>query len=330
MTDATDAAEAGEAERVRKLKAIAQRRQARLAAQKPNQLIPENSVSVNALTVVIAIMSFLACLTLGAVTLVHDASRNWQADVEREVTIQVRPMDGVDTAAETAHAAALARGTPGIASVQVMSAGAAAKLLEPWLGSGLDLSALPIPRLIVLKLASPGAANLDALAARIKAEVKGGSLDNHATWAARLQSMADVTVFAGVAILGLVFMATVLSVVFATRGAMAVNSGVVSVLHIVGAEDGFIAREFQRHFLLLGLRGGLVGATAAACLFAALSFVVMPAIGGADAQQVSTLFGRFAVGPLGYFGALGIAFLVALMTALTSRLTVYSYLAEAE
>jgi len=31
---------------------------------------------------------------------------------------------------------------------------------------------------------------------------------------------------------------------------------------------------------------------------------------------------------IGYFGALGIAFLVAVMTALTSRLTVYSILAE--
>jgi cell division transport system permease protein len=275
-------------------------------------------------------MSFLACLTLGAVTLVRDASRAWQTDVEREVTIQVLPIDGVNTAAQTARAAALARKTPGIASVQVLDSAANARLLEPWLGSGLDLSALPIPRLIIIKLVRPGSADLAALAARLKAEVKGATLDNHVAWVARLQSMASATVFAGLTILGLVFVATVLSVVFATRGAMAVNSGVVSVLHIVGAEDGFIAREFQRHFLLLGLRGGLIGACAAAFLFATLSFVVVPAIGGADGQQVSALFGRFAVGPIGYFGALGIAFLVAVMTALTSRLTVYRYLAEAE
>ena len=55
---------------------------------------------------------------------------------------------------------------------------------------------------------------------------------------------------------------------------------------------------------------------------------MVPAIGGADGQQVSALFGRFAVGPIGYFGALGIAFLVSVMTALTSRLTVYGYLAD--
>ncbi len=324
MTDTTDA------ERAHRIQMAAYRRQTRLAAHRPNQIVPENTVSGNALTIVIAIMSFLACLTLGAVTLVRDASRSWQLDVEREVTIQVRPIDGVDTNAETNRAAAIARQTPGIASVRVLDAAADARLLEPWLGSGLDLSELPIPHLIVVKLVNPGSADMTALAARLKSDVKGATVDDHSAWASRLQSMANATVVAGLAILVLVCLATVLSVIFATRGAMALNSGVVSVLHIVGAEDGFIAREFQRHFLLLGLRGGLAGAAAAALLFATLSFIVVPAISGPDGQQVSALFGRFAVGPIGYFGALGIAFLVAVMTALTSRLTVYSYLAEAE
>jgi cell division transport system permease protein len=318
-----------EAERAHRVQVRAYQRQARLAAQKPNQIVPENTVSANALTTVIAIMSFLACLTLGAVTLVRDASRDWQADVQREVTIQVRPIDGIDAGDQANRAAAIARQTPGVASVQVLGQQENARLLEPWLGKGLDLSELPIPRLIVVKLVSPDSADLDALNRRLGSEVKGAMLDNHAAWAARLQSMANVTVFAGLAILVLVFVATVLSVIFATRGAMALNSGVVSVLHIVGAEDGFVAREFQRHFLLLGLRGGLMGAALAALLFALLGFVLVPAI-GPEGQQVSALFGRFAVGPIGYFGALGIAFLVALMTALTSRLTVYSYLADAE
>ena len=45
---------------------------------------------------------------------------------------------------------------------------------------------------------------------------------------------------------------------------------------------------------------------------------------------MSALLGRFAVGPIGYLGALGIAFLIAVMTAVTSRLTVYRYLAETD
>jgi cell division transport system permease protein len=275
-------------------------------------------------------MSFLACLTLGAVTLVRDASRDWQIDVQREVTIQVRPVDGVDVSAEAALAAAIARETKGVAGVEVLDAEENASLLEPWLGAGLDLTDLPIPRLVVVRLTDPDAADLAALRERLQEQVRGATLDDHRIWASRLQSMANATVLAGLTILSLVFVATVLSVVFATRGAMASNNVVVSVLHICGAEDGFIAREFQRHFLLLGLRGGLFGAALAGLLFAILGFVVVPSIAGADSDQVSALFGHFAVGPVGYFGALGIAFLIAVMTALTSRLTVYQHLADGD
>lgn len=306
------------------------RRQTRQATSKPNQLVPAGTVAGNALTVVIAIMSFLACLTLGAVTLVRDASRDWQLDIQREVTIQVRPVDGVDIETEAAKAASIARQTRGVAGVEVLDAKENAKLLEPWLGAGLDLSDLPIPRLVVVKLTDPDAANLGDLGTRLMSQVKGASLDDHRAWAARLQSMANATVLAGLSILLLVFVATILSVVFATRGAMASNSVVVSVLHICGAEDGFIAREFQRHFLLLGLRGGMIGAATAGIIFAVLGFLVVPSLSGTDSDQVSALFGHFAVGPIGYFGALGIAFLVAVMTALTSRLTVYQHLADGD
>jgi cell division transport system permease protein len=305
------------------------RRQSRYAASRANQIVPEGTVAGNALVVVIAIMSFLACLTLGAVTLVRDASRDWQLDIQKEVTIQVLPVEGVDVAAETAKAAALARATKGVASAEVLDDAANARLLQPWLGAGFDLSDLPIPRLIEVRLADANAVDLADLEKRLASSVRGASLDNHQAWASRLQSLADTTVFGGIAILALVFVATVLCVVFATRGAMATNDGVVSVLHLVGAEDGFIAREFQRHFLLLGLRGGMIGAAGAAVLFALFGFAILPAL-SAGSAEVSALFGQFAIGPIGYFGALAIAFVIALLTALTSRLTVYRHLADTD
>ncbi len=58
--------------------------------------MPAGTIAGRSLTIVVAIMSFLACLTLGAVTLVRDASLDWQSDIVREITIQVRPVDGVD------------------------------------------------------------------------------------------------------------------------------------------------------------------------------------------------------------------------------------------
>ena len=50
-------------------------------------------------------------------------------------------------------------------------------------------------------------------------------------------------------VLALVLTATVLSVTFATRAAMATNRPVIEVLHLIGAKNSFIAEHFQRHFL---------------------------------------------------------------------------------
>ena len=98
----------------------------------------------------------------------------------------------------------------------------------------------------------------------------------------------------------------------------------------VGSIDDAIAREFQRHFLFLGLKGGLLGASGAAILFAVLSFFIGRSIATPEGDQVSALFGRFAIGPTGYLGALVIALLIGIMTAITSRLTVYRHLASIE
>src|SRR5665213_2111861 len=98
-----------EADLAHRLQVAAFRRQSRYSTTRAGQIVPEGTVSGNALVVVITIMSFLACMTLGAVTLVRDASREWQLDIQKEVTIQVKPEDGVDLDREAAKAAAIAR-----------------------------------------------------------------------------------------------------------------------------------------------------------------------------------------------------------------------------
>ena len=79
--------------------------------------------------------------------------------------------------------------------------------------------------------------------------------------------------------LALVAAATVAVIVSATRSAMASNREIIEVLHFVGANESFISREFERHFVGLGVRAGLVGAVSAGLVFFLLPFV-MHLIGG--------------------------------------------------
>src|ERR1044072_4000521 len=77
-------------------------------------IVPADSISGRALLAVIAIMTFLAALTLGAVVLVRTASGDWQAAVAREVTIQIRPAEQRNVEADVRRAVAIASDTPGI------------------------------------------------------------------------------------------------------------------------------------------------------------------------------------------------------------------------
>jgi cell division transport system permease protein len=183
-------------------------------------IVPADSIAGRALLAVIAIMTFLAALTLGAVVLVRSAAGEWQADVAREVTIQVRPADGRDIEAGVQRAAALAAATPGIASVRPYTKDESARLLEPWLGSGLALNELPVPRLIVVRIAPGAAPDFASLGKQIAEQVPGASLDDHRGFVDRMRAMARSAVVVGLAVLALVLAATMLSVMFATHGAM--------------------------------------------------------------------------------------------------------------
>lgn len=293
-------------------------------------IVPRDTVTSRALLMVIAIMTFVAALIIGAVGLVRDAATHWRTDMVREVTIQVRPVQGRDIAAEIGKAVEIARRTRGIADARSLTREETGRLLEPWLGVGVDLSALPLPRLIVVRLAESAAPDLDGLRAALKEQVAGASLDDHRTWSARLATISDAIVIAGFTVLALVLLATMLSVSFATRGAVATNRAIVEVLNFVGARDSFVASTFQRHFLAVGLKGGLIGGAAAAFLFAVTGILpgLLSWIPGAD--EAALLTGQFALDRQGYLGIAGIVVLVALATTLASRITVRWTLREIE
>lgn len=285
-------------------------------------LVPRNSISGRALIAVVAIMTFLASLTTGAVILVSGAASEWQADVAREVTIQVIPAPGRDLDAAVDKAVAATRAFAGVADVRAYSKEESSKLLEPWLGAGISLDTLPVPRLIVVKIAPGATPDLARLRRLLAEQVPGATLDDHRGWIDRMRAMAGTAVAAGVAVLLLMLAATVLSVSFATRGAMATNKTVIEVLHFVGAKNGFIAGHFQHHFLMLGLQGGAIGGGAAILLFALAGLISRFFDGTAVGDQSAALFGSFSIGLAGYIAVLGQVVLIAAVTALTSRQTV--------
>jgi cell division transport system permease protein len=285
-------------------------------------------VAGSALVLVIAIMTFLSCLTLGAVTLVGEAANTWQTQIAREATIQIKPADGLDMEAALETASRLASGFAGVKSARIVDRDATARLLEPWLGSGLDLDELPVPRLVIVTIDQASPPDYAAMRAMLTAELPTASVDDHRTWVDRLVAMARTTVTIGAAVLALMLAATVLSVVFATRGAIAGNGHIIEVLNFVGADARFIAAEFRRHFLVTGVKGAAAGGFAAILVFAGFAWWSASNMATPEADQATALFGNFAIGPAGYGGVALVVLAVAALTAATSHVTVLSYLGK--
>lgn len=285
-------------------------------------LLPKRSIAGRSLISVIAIMTFLAALAAGAVEMVSRAASDWTGSIAREATIQLRPAPGRDMEKDLLRVADLAAAAPGVARARVVPRAESDRLLEPWLGVGADLSELPTPRIVVLELARGGRPDLAELRAALSREMRGASLDDHRIWLDRLSTMAGSLVIIGLVVVGLVFAATALAVGFATRAAVATSRDIVEVLHLVGADDSFLASAFQRRFLVLGAEGAAIGCLAAILAYAAAGAAAVSLGSGPSGDQIEALFGSFALSARGYAAIFAVAVLVAILTALTSRLAV--------
>jgi cell division transport system permease protein len=297
-------------------------------ARNMSPIVPRGSIAGKALIAVVAIMTFLASLTTGTVLLVSASAAEWQSEVASEITVQVRPTPGRDIDKDAAAVAEAVRVQSGIVDIRAFSKEESARLLEPWLGSGLSLDELPVPRVIVARVQPGTGIDLEALRRRVTQASPAASVDDHRAWIERMRSMTGATVIAGLGILALVIVATIISVSFATRGAMAANRPIVEVLHFVGAGDRYIANRFLRHFLRLGLEGGVIGGGLAMLVFGFSESIAGWFSGTPVGDQFAALLGTFSLRPSGYLALAVQAVLIAGITAWASRRTLLATLNE--
>jgi cell division transport system permease protein len=295
-------------------------------ARNISPIVPRASISGRALVAVVAIMTFLASITTGTVLLVSASAAEWQSEVASEITMQVRPQTGRDLERDVTAAAEAMRTQPGIVQVKPFTKDESARLLEPWLGSGLSIDQLPVPRVVVARVQPGSTLDLAALRSRVTQVAPSASVDDHRAWIERMRSMTGATVFAGIGILVLVIAATIISVSFATRGAMAANRPIVEVLHFVGAGDRYIANHFLRHFLRLGLEGGVIGGGAAMLGFGFSESIAAWFSGTPVGDQFAALLGTFSLPPSGYLALAVQAVVIAAITAWASRRTLFATL----
>lgn len=246
----------------------------------------------------VGLLVFLATLAFAAGMFLSSAGDTWRQSLSGTLTIQIPAALSANTSAAAAEehraqvsaAAELLRATPGIVSARRIPDAEIAAMLEPWLGKqvlGLDL---PMPELIDAVVASEAGIDLSALSTRLAEIAPGALVDDHAVWLRRLTDFAGVAETVSFAVMIVILISAVATVIFTTRTGLAIHSDVVEVLHLIGAQDSYVARQFQVHTLRLAT----IGAVAGFAFGAGVVFLVQT-YGG---RLSGGLFSDLALGPL--------------------------------
>ena len=285
-------------------------------------LLPEAGAAGTPLVAVIAVICFLASLSLAGFFAVSKAANDWTSDLRGSVTVQIKGQDAITIASDTNKALEYLRRADGVISARALSREETIELLEPWLGRGNLPTSLPVPGLIEMETTSELRGSLDLLAEDLSVIAPGASIDDHGAWNDRLATSARTLQLFSFGVFLLIMGAVCVIIIFATRAGLAANREIVDVLHLVGATDLYIALEVQRRFLILGLRGAMAG-----MLLAAVIVIVLILTFGARLDGSYFLPSLSADTGL-FFFLLSVPLMTCLVAAWTARTTVLRTLAQ--
>lgn len=237
---------------------------------RPAPFLPERESRDVALIFVVAVLCFLACLTAMGVIAADRAARGWTGQLTGEATVIVRPRGGETPDAAAARGAEALAGVTGVTEARALEPAKAYDLIRPWLGDVGDLADLPVPRLVAVTLDPKHPATAEALRQGLKSQDVDATVDDHSVWIKDIRRAGGVVRWLGTGVFALIATAAAAVIAFATRAGLAARRDVVEVLHLAGAEDGYIARLFQIRFAQLAGVAGLIGAAGAGLVGAVL------------------------------------------------------------
>lgn len=268
---------------------------------------------------IIALMIFLAVLATAGAFVLLQAVGNLTGGLAGAMTVHL-PTGGMsDPEADkrAQRAAIVLRRMPGVTRVRVLDRDRVARLVAPWLGE--NTRGLPLPRLLDVSLERDAAVNLGEIRRQLRTIVPGASVVDHQRFVRGIFDLSQWVFLVGLLVALVVLLACALTIIFATRTSLRIHHNVTEVLHLIGARDSYVARQFERHTFRQGLVGGAMGTAGAALLLAALGAIAGGPVTSTGGGMVPVwLWALIATFP----------FLSAMLARFTARFTVLRTLAR--
>ena len=226
------------------------------------------------------LMGFIAVLILAAGMSAYDSITNWQRVVSGSLTVQIPTYTeageprGEVVNREIETALTILRSSTGVKGATVLSDSQMTELMIPWLGEGAAVSELPLPKLIDVMVDSDHYPDMAQLKTDLAAQVPSAVLDSHRL---RLEPLLRLS-SGGIKLIGFILILLALTasftVIYATRTSLTAHEHIISLIHMMGANDWFITRQYAARNFNLTFMGSFFGLLLALPIMAGVSFLI--------------------------------------------------------
>lgn len=270
------------------------------------------------------LMVFIATLMCAFALITYSSVQAWYENISGSLTVQIPSYDKEGKSRKDVlqndieTALTILRSTDGITGANVLDDSQMDLLMAPWMGDQVATSELPLPKIIDVSVDTHHLPDLAQIKADLAEQVPLAMLDSHRVALADLVDLAYnvIKLVGGVLLLLLVSMA--FSIMFVTQSGLKVHQQVIALIHLMGAGDFYITRQFANRSFVISLTGSLIGFALALPVMMGFayclnnltgSFILIPALSG---MQWGVL--------------ISIPFLAAILAYLTAFRTVWSAL----
>lgn len=222
------------------------------------------------LKIMISIAVFIFAITLSGVLSINSMLQNWNDSILGSLTVQIMPVTNVkkekasaETLAHQDKAIEFLKTVEGVEKVTPLKDEQLKRLIQPWLGDGVNIENLPMPRIIDVKLLKNTQIDFTSLSAKLAQATPMASIDNHKLWLSKLIKFADGLKMLAMSILFLVIMITSGAIFYTTQTSLGLHRYIIEILHQMGAKDTYIAQQYAHRMARIGLTGGLIGVACA-------------------------------------------------------------------
>jgi cell division transport system permease protein len=212
------------------------------------------------LRVIVAVSVFLFAITLAGVLGINTMFDNAKKQVVSNFTVQVLPLPDYEASRkDLLSVVSFLERYPDVTQVSVLSDNELHALLQPWLGSNVDIELLPIPKLLDVKIKNAKHFDYKELAVRLSEISQQASINDHNLWLARLLKFINSLKMLALTVLMMVACACVASIIYAVSTGLNIHRDIIAILHIMGATDEYLAMNYVKQISVMSFMAGIVG-----------------------------------------------------------------------